>query len=287
MKIKRVGSCVVALVLALAGALAAAEVDIDGAVPGKWTMDLDAAVKVAAERKLPILLNFSGSDWCVWCKAMEKMVFRQDSWKEYAKSNLVMVLIDFPEAEELVPEKYRRRNGALKEKFGAEGYPTYIVLDDDGQTVLGKLGAGEDKTPEIFRAELRQILRSRAAEIARYSRELSPADRDAYGKLMDGVAAARKSVREQEQQLAAARKKLAELQQQGAASEEKAVLFRVHKLGPDAVKEYGELQARLEQVRTKLADWMQTEPPRTQENMEKFKAMNREIQQLASKLREY
>ena len=35
---------------------------ISGAVPGEWTMDLDAAKQVAAAKKLPLLLNFTGSD---------------------------------------------------------------------------------------------------------------------------------------------------------------------------------------------------------------------------------
>src|SRR6478752_6234951 len=39
---------------------------------GAWTTDYPAAVKVAQERKLPLFLQFTGSDWCGWCQKMEK-----------------------------------------------------------------------------------------------------------------------------------------------------------------------------------------------------------------------
>jgi len=42
--------------------------DTEGAKVGRWTMDLDAAKKLATDKQLPILLNFTGSDWCYWCK---------------------------------------------------------------------------------------------------------------------------------------------------------------------------------------------------------------------------
>ena len=32
-----------------------------------WMTDFQAAKKMAAEKQLPILADFSGSDWCHWC----------------------------------------------------------------------------------------------------------------------------------------------------------------------------------------------------------------------------
>ena len=53
-------------------AQAADKVELEGASVGVWTMDFDAAVKLAGEKKLPLILNFTGSDWCGWCKLMDK-----------------------------------------------------------------------------------------------------------------------------------------------------------------------------------------------------------------------
>lgn len=127
-----------------------ATVAVSGAEVGKWTQDYDAAQKLAAEKTLPILINFTGSDWCGWCMLMDKKVFAQDEWKNFAKDNVVLAYINFPRNKALVPMHFVARNSQLAEKYGIEGYPTYIVLSPDGKTVLGKLGASRDANPKDF-----------------------------------------------------------------------------------------------------------------------------------------
>ncbi len=134
--------------------------DKDGAKVGRWTMDLDAAEKLAADKQLPLLLNFTGSDWCYWCKLMEKNVFIQPDWKTYAKDSIVMVLIDFPRNKTAVPEKYKERNKTLKEQYGITGYPTFVLLDSDGTTELGRLKAGRDKNAVSFIKEINALLKT-------------------------------------------------------------------------------------------------------------------------------
>ena len=126
------------------------KVQLEGAEAGKWTMDYEAAVELAAKKKLPMMLNFTGSDWCGWCKLMDKGVFAQDEWKEFATKNVILVTLDFPKDKSIVPEKYVSQNNELKQQFGVRGYPTYVVLDSDGKSKLGQLGAGRDKTPASF-----------------------------------------------------------------------------------------------------------------------------------------
>ena len=132
----------------------------EGHSPGKWTQDYDAAVKYAKENKKHILLNFTGSDWCGWCKLMDKQVFAMAAWKAYAAQNLALVYIDFPRNTSLVPAKFVQRNKDLQSKHNVSGYPTYLLVSADGSTVLGKTGAGREKTPEIFAAELAAIIKA-------------------------------------------------------------------------------------------------------------------------------
>lgn len=141
----------------LAG-LSKEDFDTEGAKVGRWTMDLDAAVKLAADKQFPILLNFTGSDWCHWCKLMEKNVFIQPEWSGYATNHIVMVLIDFPRDKSAVPEKYKERNNTLKEQYEIRGLPTFVLLKPDGQTELGRLKAGRNKTPASFIAEVKALL---------------------------------------------------------------------------------------------------------------------------------
>tara|TARA_B100000900_G_scaffold411457_1_gene431188 strand:+ start:1039 stop:1728 length:690 start_codon:yes stop_codon:yes gene_type:complete len=160
-------------------AQAADKVEIDGASVGVWTMDFDAAVKLAGEKKLPLILNFTGSDWCGWCKLMDKNVFAEEAWKTYAKEHVLLVTLDFPQDKSVVPEKYVARNKALQEKFGVSGYPTYVVLDNDGDTKLGQLGAGRDKTPSSFIEEFKGVVRMSAGAIEAYAKA-NPDKADAY-----------------------------------------------------------------------------------------------------------
>ena len=155
------------------------KVQIDGAEAGVWTMDFDAARKVAAEKKLPMILNFTGSDWCGWCKLMDKEVFAKEDWKKFAADNTMLVTLDFPKDKSIVPEKYVERNTKLKEEFGVGGYPTYVILDSDGKTKIGQLGAGKGKTPASFIDEFQGAVRMSPASVAAYIKA-NPDKADAY-----------------------------------------------------------------------------------------------------------
>jgi len=143
-------------------------VQTEGAEVGKWTMDFQAATKLAAAKKLPLMLNFTGSDWCGWCKLMDKNVFAKEEWKKFAAKNVVLVTLDFPSDKSIVPEKFVGQNNELKEKFEVGGFPTYVVLDTDGKTKLGQLGAGQEKTPASFIDEFKGVARMSAARIEAY-----------------------------------------------------------------------------------------------------------------------
>jgi thiol:disulfide interchange protein len=146
-----------ALIASASLTLLAASPVTKGAKAGEWTMDFDAAKTLAREKNLPILINFTGSDWCGWCKLMDKLVFSKPEWSAYATNSLVLVFIDFPRDKTLVPMHFVSRNEALSRQFGVEGYPTYILLATDGATRLGQLGASRNATPEAFIADIRKL----------------------------------------------------------------------------------------------------------------------------------
>ncbi len=155
------------------------KVQIDGAEVGKWTMDYEAAVELAAKEKLPMMMNFTGSDWCGWCKLMDKGVFAQDEWKKFAAKNVLLVTLDFHKDKNIVPDKYVSRNKELQKQFGVRGFPTYVVLDSDGKSKLGQLGAGRDKTPASFIDEFKGVIRMSASGIEAFIKA-NPDKADAY-----------------------------------------------------------------------------------------------------------
>lgn len=173
----RLMSSTVALLLTLAFQLEVfAERPItEGAKVGEWTMDVEAAKALAKEKNLPLLMNFTGSDWCSWCKLMDKNVFATEAWKNYATQSLVTVFIDFPKDKALVPAKRAEANKALSEKMEVKGYPTYILLAPDGEKRLGKLGASRDATPGSFIQGIKRVI-----EWPEKIAKLSPEDKALY-----------------------------------------------------------------------------------------------------------
>lgn len=130
-----------------------------GVEPGKWTQDLASAKKYAQEKNLPIMVMFTGSDWCFWCKLMDKDVFAGDAFSKWAKDKLVLVTIDYPKDKTKVPAEYVDRNQQLGREFHVQGVPSYVFLKPDGKTEIGRLGAGRDKTTQSFIAEVNKLLK--------------------------------------------------------------------------------------------------------------------------------
>lgn len=144
--------------LSLCASAVIAAPDIDGARVGVWTQDYDAAVALAKTNNLPLMLNFTGSDWCGWCKLMDRQVFSTEIWQKWAKDNIVLAFIDFPNDKSLVPEKYVARNKNLAGKYGIRGYPTYVLVDPATENALDTLGASRDATPKAFIKDVKRAL---------------------------------------------------------------------------------------------------------------------------------
>lgn len=99
-----------------------------------WHTDFAKAQKLAKDSGKPILMNFSGSDWCYWCIKLDKEVFHEKAFKEYAAENVVLVLVDTP-SKVKQPAELKKQNDALKAKYSIRGFPTVILLDSEGEKV--------------------------------------------------------------------------------------------------------------------------------------------------------
>lgn len=112
---------------------------------GLWTDDYAQAVKRAQVEKKFLFLDFTGSDWCGWCKKLDKEVFSQKEFKAYAEANLVCVKLDFPQSFNL-PGKTVKQNRELAQRHQVTGYPTIVVLSPNEELVdrSGYLPGGVD-----------------------------------------------------------------------------------------------------------------------------------------------
>ena len=91
--------------------------------PLEWHTDVKKAIDVSIENGKPLLFFFTGSDWCGWCKRLQKEVFFKPEFKSWANKNVVLVELDFPRRTKL-PEATQKQNRELGQMFGVRGYPT-------------------------------------------------------------------------------------------------------------------------------------------------------------------
>jgi thiol:disulfide interchange protein len=97
--------------------------------PG-WITNLDEAYAISKKTGKPIMANFTGSDWCGWCKRLTAAVFSQPDFKTWADKNVVLLELDYPRGK-FIPENIRVQNSNLQQAFQVSGYPTVWVFDLD------------------------------------------------------------------------------------------------------------------------------------------------------------
>jgi protein disulfide-isomerase len=99
-----------------------------------WKENLEQAVAQAKKENKAVLVNFTGSDWCIWCKRLNSEVFTQKEFEDYAKNNLVLVKLDFPKD---IPQTNETKlyNNTLAQKFGIQGFPTILIMNSKGDLV--------------------------------------------------------------------------------------------------------------------------------------------------------
>jgi protein disulfide-isomerase len=99
-----------------------------------WNGNLEKAIEQAKKENKAVLVNFTGSDWCIWCKRLSAEVFQQKEFEEYAKKSLVLVMLDFPKD---IPQSNETKtyNNMLAQRFGIEGFPTILLINSEGKLV--------------------------------------------------------------------------------------------------------------------------------------------------------
>jgi protein disulfide-isomerase len=109
-----------------------------------WHTDMNKAIAISKSENKPLLLFFTGSDWCGWCIRLQNEVFKTPEFTAWAKEKAVLVELDFPRRTQL-PESLKTQNNQLQQLFQVRGYPTIWFTKEgvgvDGKTSLEQLGS--------------------------------------------------------------------------------------------------------------------------------------------------
>ena len=108
-----------------------------------WHEDLKEAITISQKENKPLMLFFTGSDWCGWCIRLQKEVFFKPEFTKWAAENVVLVELDFPR-KKAQSQELRAQNAQLQQQFQVRGYPTIWFVKADknssGQVNLSQLG---------------------------------------------------------------------------------------------------------------------------------------------------
>jgi len=123
-----------------------------------WTENYAAAVESAKIDNKKVLLDFTGSDWCGYCQALEREVLSTAKFRAWARENVVLVRLDFPKSHPQ-SSQVRDQNAALKVRYPFHGYPTIIIVDTTGRALGSEGGYNPGSGADAYIAKLENTLR--------------------------------------------------------------------------------------------------------------------------------
>ncbi len=118
-----------------------------------WLINYEQAVNQSHSSGKPIVLFFTGSDWCGWCHKLEDEVLNTSEFAELAGDKFIFVKLDFP-MHTTLDSTLTAQNQALQQKFDVRSFPAIVILDD-GEQRIGlsgyRPGGGKQYAAHLFK----------------------------------------------------------------------------------------------------------------------------------------
>jgi thioredoxin-related protein len=121
-----------------------------------WLKNFQTAKDSAVKVNKPILISFSGSDWCKPCIKLRKQILDTKDFMDFATSTFILVHADLPYHTPISKEQ-RQHNEALAEIYNTEGtFPKLVITNPSGKQVYSC--SYMDKTVEQYIELLKENL---------------------------------------------------------------------------------------------------------------------------------
>ena len=147
-----------------------------------WLTDLEAAKAKGVKENKPVLVDFTGSDWCPPCIQLHKVVFQSAEFAAVA-SKYVLVELDYPRKTPQAPE-LKAKNAELSKKFGISGFPTVLLIDAKSGEVFGKTVGFGGQTAKEYLDKLASFKNTPEGKAALEQEQKSAADRSAKSRIL-------------------------------------------------------------------------------------------------------
>lgn len=111
-----------------------------------WLTSYAEAMAAAESSGRPVLTLFTGSDWCPHCKTLEHNVFASENFRVWARENVVLLMIDLPQAG--ITQQVRDERSQVCINYGVRTFPTVLLLAPDGRKIVAQTGYKGQSTAE-------------------------------------------------------------------------------------------------------------------------------------------
>jgi len=138
---------------------------------GEWITNYRKAKAIAAQSRRSIVIAYTGLSWCPHCQKLEQEIFNTATFKDYARYNLVLLRVDFPQETKATTkktddapaagdtkapvDKAKKDRDELADMYGIRGFPTVVVLNAASQKIAtsGYIKGG----PDVFLSQLKAV----------------------------------------------------------------------------------------------------------------------------------
>lgn len=125
----------------------------------KWLHSYEKAVKKSKRNKKPIVLYFSGSDWCRPCKRLKKDLFETASFEKISKK-LNLLYVDIPQNRDIISEKQYKHNKELMHQLNPRKvFPMVMILNKKGKVENKLSGYGSAEEPTAYLNMIKESIR--------------------------------------------------------------------------------------------------------------------------------
>ncbi|MEK6154736.1 thioredoxin family protein [Flavobacteriaceae bacterium 3-367] len=124
-----------------------------------WKGNYAEALLASKQESKPLVLVFSGSDWCGPCKRLDRNIWQSEAFKAYASQHYILYNADFPRKKtNKLPEEKINANKQLAERYNPKGHFPLVLVLNGQEEVLGKTGY-EKVSPDAYLSLLNSFIK--------------------------------------------------------------------------------------------------------------------------------
>jgi len=124
-----------------------------------WLLDFNEAKLISLKQDKPILIYFTGSDWCAPCKKLKSDFFSTEKFASESQK-FVLLLVDLPRKNDIITPEQKSKNMILMQDYNRRSsFPTLVGLDSEGNKLGDINGYSRSYGTDDYYVFLNKILK--------------------------------------------------------------------------------------------------------------------------------